>query len=543
MLVADVFYSGALMLCWTSLCVILQVSHGQQLIPVQDPTTTGDHHATGSTETRDDLEIKNRVPLCAPCFVDDIFAALREGVGNNGELTNHSLALFGVCTASGSSGSVLLELTKESKRNQRNGLELLNRDGVLSAEEDETGTLKLTFDLPRSPLLGLNPVLLLGCESPIAGGNLDITFTSESLQPNTQSACISGETKYMMLMGKSSEGNVHQKWRISVDTKSPGMKQSLKDTLIREKSGSSISTTPLLLFSGERGTDTSYTHVTGSSPASSQTSSFLCELKRFLGDVMPQDQTESPPLQLTSLQSLPPLTLGISSSESLLAGLINSSALTIFSFASCCSVFRVHRGELALSPALLEELRQKLEQAVMQIMEVVREEEVGYRATERLGRLIELCVPQEGTNNRTGESQYRAFLLLKALQTVARTYEVKRGLRATRADPNNPVRGDQCGLRGLTVSLEKHVIGPNTANINNCHGSCAVPLVNPSNHAILLNSHIEGEQAASGNVDQRAPCCVPVAYEDLDLVLLNAQETGTELRRLQYVVARECGCR
>lgn len=45
---------------------------------------------------------------------------------------------------------------------------------------------------------------------------------------------------------------------------------------------------------------------------------------------------------------------------------------------------------MAVSPALLEELKQRLEQTVMQIMEVIREEELGQRATERLGRLREL---------------------------------------------------------------------------------------------------------------------------------------------------------
>ena len=61
----------------------------------------------------------------APCFVDDIFAALREGVGNDGELTNRSLTQFGICTVSDSS-SVLLQLAKETSRNQRNGLEVLH---------------------------------------------------------------------------------------------------------------------------------------------------------------------------------------------------------------------------------------------------------------------------------------------------------------------------------------------------------------------------------------------------------------------------------
>ncbi|KAE8294291.1 hypothetical protein D5F01_LYC07243 [Larimichthys crocea] len=519
MLSVDVFCCGTLMLC-----AALQVSHGQQQIPVHDTTTTvkGDHQTTSSTHTGD-------VPHNAPCFVDDIFVALREAVGNDGELTNSSLANFGLCTVSDSSSSVLLELSRETNRNRP---EVLHPVGVHLAEDDERGTLTLTFDLPQSAFLKLNPVLLLAFESPLTGENLDVTFTSQSLQPNTQSVCISGETRYIMLTGKASESNVHQKWRISVVTKSPDMKQSLKDVLIGAKSGSNISVTPLLLLSGERGTDTR--HVSGSSPASSQTSSFLCELKRFLGDILPEDHPVSPPLQLDSLQSLPPLTLGLSSSETLLAGLINSSALTIFSFSSW-SRFQVHHGELALSPALLEELGQRLEQTVVQIMEVIREEEMGHRATERLGRLRKLSAfPKK--EPPAGESQYRAFLLLKALQTVARMYDVQRGLRATRADPNNPARGNICGLKSLTVSLEKHLVGPNTANINNCQGSCAFPLVNPKNHGVLLNSHIE-----SGNTDERAPCCVPVSYDALEVVDLD-EHGMTYVSIKTDVVAKECGC-
>ncbi len=110
-------------------------------------STKGDH-TESSTETRHGLAIKEEertfpstetssastVSNLAPCFVDDLFAELREGVGNDGELTNRSLALFGVCTASdNSSGSVLLELAKETNRNQRHGLEILHPAGGNSA--------------------------------------------------------------------------------------------------------------------------------------------------------------------------------------------------------------------------------------------------------------------------------------------------------------------------------------------------------------------------------------------------------------------------
>lgn len=63
---------------------------------------------------------------------------------------------------------------------------MLFSPSVHLAEDDERGTLTLTFDLPQSAFLKLNPVLLLAFESPLTGENLDVTFTSQSLQPNTQ---------------------------------------------------------------------------------------------------------------------------------------------------------------------------------------------------------------------------------------------------------------------------------------------------------------------------------------------------------------------
>ncbi|GAA6219386.1 muellerian-inhibiting factor [Lates japonicus] len=540
MLVVNLFYGGVLMLCWTRLCVALHVPHGQQLIQDHNPTMT-DHQTMSSTETLEKTSststVSHHSPHSALCYEDDIFTALHEGVGSDGELTNSSLTLFGVCAASNdSSGSVLSELAKETSRNQRNGLEVLHPAGVFVAEENDSGMLELTFDLPPSPLLKLSPVLLLAFERQLKGGNLDVTFTSPSLQPHTQSVCISGETQHILLTGKASEGNVCQKWRISAETKTPDMKKSLKGILIGEKSGSNISMTPLLLFSGRTGTKTRHTHVSGSSLASSsQTFSFLCELRRFLGDVLPKEHPESPPLQLDSLKSMPPLSLGLSSSEILLAGLINSSSPTVFSFTRLSSTFQVHHGQLALPHELLEELRQRLEQIVMQIMGVIREEEVGHRAAGRLERLRELSVlPKKGP--AAGESQYRAFLLLKALQTVAHTYDLQSRLRASREGRNTPTRDYVCGLSSLTISLKRHVVGPDTATINNCRGSCAFPLVNANNHAILLNAHTE-----SGTADERAPCCVPVAYDPLEVVNLN--EHGTYLSIKPDVVAKECGCR
>lgn len=125
-----------------------------------------------------------------------------------------------------------------------------------------------------------------------------------------------------------------------------------------------------------------------------QTSSFLCELRRFLAGVASPEHHESPGVQLSSLQPLPPpLELDRSTGEASLARLIRSSSLTVLSFGDCCSSSQVHWGELALPPPLLQELRRRLEQTIAHTMEVIggeEQEEVGREALRRLGRLVDL---------------------------------------------------------------------------------------------------------------------------------------------------------
>lgn len=134
--------------------------------------------------------------------------------------------------------------------------------------------------------------------------------------------------------------------------------------------------------------------------APSATFAFLCELQKFLSDVLPQTHLKAVPVQLDFLHALPPLSLGVSSSETLLVGLLNSSAPTLFSFPRQGSVLQGHHGELALQPALLEVLRLRLEEAVAQM----RDEEVGRRGMDRLKRLRELsALPREGEEPPAGQ--------------------------------------------------------------------------------------------------------------------------------------------
>lgn len=74
--------------------------------------------------------------LHAPCFVDDVLAALRDSIGDDGQLTHQSLSLFGICSLPGQpSGSLLLELAQETRRRQKFGLETLHPVGGTAAAE------------------------------------------------------------------------------------------------------------------------------------------------------------------------------------------------------------------------------------------------------------------------------------------------------------------------------------------------------------------------------------------------------------------------
>ncbi|KAG7268101.1 hypothetical protein CRUP_031037, partial [Coryphaenoides rupestris] len=450
------------------------------------------------------------------------------------------------------------------------------------------GALVLTFGVPESPLLSLKPTLLLAFKRPLAvEGLVDMAVTSQHLHPNTQTVCISGETRYVILAGRASSEQRHhsQKWSLLLETKSSTAGRKLQEILNGGGGGpgSKIDMTPFLVFLPESGPDirAQQTVDTSGPGASSDTFSFLCELQNFLAGVSPQAPVEAGSSSSSSsststssssssssvplLQSLPPLALGPASSETLLATLLKSSSPTVFSFPAARSALRLggHGRELALPPHLVEELGRKLGQAVAQVtrlmveVELVEEkeaeaevEEVEQGVIKSLERLQALSTFAK-EEPPAGERQYRAFLLLKALQAVVQAYEVQRGLRAARAgrqqedgvgDGGDGGGGGQargqtvCGLQSLTVSLAEHLVGPDTADIHNCHGTCGYPLQNGNNHAILLNAQIRG-----GRAMDRHLCCVPVAYEDLQVVELNAH--GTYLSIKPNMVAKECGCR
>ncbi|RXN20603.1 muellerian-inhibiting factor-like isoform X1 [Labeo rohita] len=272
----------------------------------------------------------------------------------------------------------------------------------------------------------------------------------------------------------------------------------------------------------------------------SRTYLFLCELQKFLSDVVPQKEglTTQEGVSLDALHSLPPLSLGVSSSESLLSGLVNSSTPTVFVFPERQQGLQTHRVEVTLDSPLLSALRIRLDEAKAQ----VKQQEVGQRMIDRLQKLSELSgLSPDGEDDEAvakdhKEAQYRSILLLKALQVVLSTWEVERAQRAARADDDGSSLPSQCRLQSLTVSLRKFFLEPSKININNCEGVCRFPLTTGNNHAILLNSHIQ-----SGQPVNRSLCCVPVEFDDLFVIELESE--GTNIAFKTNVVATKCECR
>lgn len=112
----------------------------------------------------------------------------------------------------------------------------------------------------------------------------------------------------------------------------------------------------------------------------------------------------------------------------------------------------------------------------------------------------------------------------------------ERAQRAARADEEGLMKPSHCRLQSLTVSLEKYLFEPRRANINNCEGACGFPLTTGTNHAILLNNHLQ-----SGHPLNRTLCCVPVDYDELPVIQL--ESSGATISYKANMIAKKCECR
>lgn len=191
---------GVLMFC--RICV-----DGQQLTSGQDETCwsvrqmSGFLYSTAVFLCEGDGDGTAGAPDRLP---DDIFAALRGSLGEGGELRNQSLTQFGICADPGDPTGSFLEFVRGT--GERNRLQILHPAAgktlqiqysedtfspLLSmpapvSEDAESGSLRLTFDLPPSASAAPTPLLVLALESRRAAGNLRVTFSSRWLQPDKQ---------------------------------------------------------------------------------------------------------------------------------------------------------------------------------------------------------------------------------------------------------------------------------------------------------------------------------------------------------------------
>ncbi|MGH0162845.1 UNVERIFIED_CONTAM: hypothetical protein FKN15_043754 [Acipenser sinensis] len=196
---------------------------------------------------------------------------------------------------------------------------------------------------------------------------------------------------------------------------------------------------------------------------------------------------------------------------------------TLFRFPRRLEDLRGHRVELLLEEDLLDLLNTRLTDTVAQIQRQMELQNHG--GLPQLQRLLRGCfhltqglgVPSEETPANPRQRQYHSLLLLKALQTVLSAWD-QRGQRQkpTRQDRSQEHHTD-CGLRELSVSLleYKHILQPKDLSIGNCQGHCRFPLADSdryehNNHAVLLL-----RQHERGPGLERAPCCVPVMYREV----------------------------
>ncbi|KAI4899995.1 hypothetical protein NFI96_014500 [Prochilodus magdalenae] len=480
--------------------------------------------------------------------LSDFLLALRESWESQSELGKEELARFGICSHSDGVplqqfSSLVTQAQKAHKKNTGPGYFHTKREHW---DVEENGKFTLTLHLTRLckhyQQSTVASIMLLFFVDTINTEGLNIKFSSHALQPNKQTVCVSKGTQFVVLPTGHAEifGHGHLKLRIAVGSQEDGeQKMGLADfqgIMAKKDAKTSIPLSPVVVF---------FTHESTSelqTPPSNRTFFFLCELQKFLSQVLPlkdlgSSVQEDAPVSESVLHSLPPLTLGVSSSESVLLELINSSGPTVFSFPRDCLVLQKHQVELDLNPELLSVLRLRLHEALAQI----RTEEAGHSVmVDKLQVLTALtALPGHGEGAETGlenlrEVQYRAFLLLKALQTVLGTWAVERAQRTARADQITPT--SQCGLQSLTVSLEKYVLHPPIANINNCEGPCHFPPNISNNHALLLSRH-----RLSGQPLTRTLCCVPVDYDNLCVI-----EVGFEGAIISYktnMIAKKCECR
>ncbi|KAK1152426.1 muellerian-inhibiting factor-like [Acipenser oxyrinchus oxyrinchus] len=488
-------------------------------------------------------------------FLADLRQSWRKGEG--------SLSQFGLCPAAPSHLLSSLKNLAAHLQNPREGSKLHTLQP--RQERWEGQGLNLEFGVPAHwrPLqdqltsaLVFYPYRSTLSEAERGVEGLSISFTTESPSRHNQTACFSPDTRYLVLdaeglLENSTHGHPVYRVHLGIHSADTG---SLQQFLIGEDKECNTRMSPTLLVLVDGQTDSRQDSLSIPPPHHwDSTYEFLTELKGFLSAML-RGENKAPPLQLhvdlDSLQSLPHGHLNTSSEDmALLRQLLESHAPTLFRFPRRLEDLRGHRVELVLEADLLELLNTRLTDAVAQIQRQMELQNHG--GLPQLQRLLRGCfhltqglgVPPEETPANPRQRQYHSLLLLKALQTVQSTWD-QRGQRQkpTRQDRSQEHHTD-CGLRELSVSLleYKHILQPKDLSIGNCQGHCRFPLADSdryehNNHAVLLL-----RQHERGPGLERAPCCVPVKYREVQVTEITVY--GFKVSDKPNMIAVKCGCR
>ncbi|XP_069042176.1 muellerian-inhibiting factor isoform X2 [Lepisosteus oculatus] len=526
-----------------------------------------------------------RCPGTAGCR-EPFLSAVRQIWGEGGRAEEERVsAQFGICPPGGATSSGLLKAVSAlaalpaPRGRDADGLPALSPTKARWEELEERGrgrlTLHFTLPPPQRPLLPQTmPLLLFSPRGPPVseGEALRVSFTAHTLHPHTQTVCVSVDTQFVALIGGQAAGHAHGHlvFQVTIETHRAGPALSLSELqgfLLGEDKERNTTQNPVLLLlppvgQGETVAE-SPESLTGNnrarpepSPApgpagDSDTFLFLNQLQDFLREALPSSRVSAPEPSpggppgtrssaLDGLRSPPRAPLGTSTSQELLRALLHSPSPALFRFPSSPAALRGHRGRLALPPALLASLRARLDGAAAEIGR--REGLMARGGGERLAGLLALsALPGEGAAAApdTGR-QYRALLLAVALRTVLTFWDQQGEAERQRRSES---QGDgRCRLHPLEVDLRmfRGLTFPSAISIGNCQGACRAPLLPQdglaNNHALLLvRLQEEGLPLA------RPPCCVPVRYEERQVVEISNHQTLVSSR--PEMAAVQCGCR
>ncbi|MBN3323028.1 MIS factor, partial [Atractosteus spatula] len=520
-------------------------------------------------------------------------SAVRRIWGEGGRAEEERVsAQFGICPPGGATSGGLLKAVSAlaalpaPRERDADGPPALSPTKVLWEELEERGrgrlTLRFTLPPPQRPLLPqTTPLLLFSPRGPPVseGEVLRVSFTAHTLHPHTQTVCVSVDTQFVALIGGQAAGHAHGHlvFQVTIETHRAGDGKELQGFLLGEDKERNTTQSPVLLLlppvgQGEAVAESPESLARNNrawpepSPSprparDSDTFLFLNQLQDFLTEALPSSRTSTPEPPVTrssaldALPSPPRAPLGTSTSQLPARSghappqpirtqerrEFSRTHLPGKSFCSRNAIDPYRASGLSsiscLSPVHLEGGGRRAHTARRSGMIQAEEQQRRCRVTQVPGQntVLLLCSSLVHTGR-----QYRALLLALALRTVLTFWDQQGEAERQRRSEG---QGDRrCRLHPLEVDLRlfRGLTFPSAISIGNCQGGCRAPLLPQdglaNNHALLLvRLHEEGPPLA------RPPCCVPIRYEERQVVEISNHQTLVSSR--PEMAAVQCGCR